>query len=170
MEGTATITGIKNVVAAMGAAFPNEPIKQQGLLSSAMRGSAKPTIMASAKRLALKGDGSGALSESIGIRKLSRSKVKTRRVAAGIEIVPIRYNLKAISMYSNFYYPRGTSVKRFVDGIRHGHLVEFGTKYTSARPFLWPAARSNKSAYVNLFAVTLKKRIESAVKRRAKKK
>ena len=54
-------------------------------------------------------------------------------------------------------------------GIRHGHLVEFGTKKTSPQAFLWPAAKAGFPKYKTLFAGELKKRIEARVKREARK-
>jgi len=173
MEGSVKITGLKEAMKAMQAAFPKNPKQQRGLLNSAMRAAAKGTMLSTAKSLALRGDGSGALSESLGIRVQSRAKMRTKAlVAAGIELVPIRDNAKAMALYINHYYTaRGktTPAKVVASGIRHGHLVEFGTVKTSARPFLWPAAQAGSAGYITKFSAVLKKKTEAAVRRRAKK-
>jgi len=172
VAATARIEGLESAMAAMGAAFPKDPSQQSRLVNAAMRSAAVQTILVSAKLRAAAMDGSGALAESIGIRAKSRKKIMTARRVGGIEVTPIRYNAKAMAMYINHYYTqRGKNPDQSVaiDGIRHGHLVEFGSKNNAARPFLWPAARSKKTAYTNLFAKSLKKKTELAVKRRAKR-
>ncbi len=172
MQGRAKIVGLKDAMAAMAAAFPKDPKKQKSLLAGAMRMSASKTILQSAKRRALSSGGSGALSESLGIRIQSAGKMRTKRAAAAIEIVPVRMNRKATAMYiSHYYTKRGKAAPASIvtSGISHGHLVEFGSANNAARPFLWPAAQSRKQAYVNRFAKDLRKKIEAAVRLRAKR-
>ena len=172
MEGKAKIKGLGSAMKAMAAAFPKDPRQQSRLLNSTMRTAAKGTMLIAAKGFALAGDGSGALSESLGIRNQSRRKVSAKNAAAGVEIVPVRHNPRAIAQYINHYYTsRGKTAPASVvtSGIRHGHLVEFGTVRTSARPFLWPAAQSGRAGYINRFSAILRKKTEAAVRRRAKK-
>ena len=172
MEGTVKIEGLDSALAAMRAAFPIAPKQQARLLNSAMRTAAERSIVPIAKSLALTGDSSGALSESIGVRFQSAVKRRARGVAAGVEVVPVRFNVRAIAMYIQHYYTdRGktASINLVAAGIRHGHLIEFGTVRTAARPFLWPAGQSGKSGFTNKFSKILKKRIEAAVKRRARR-
>ena len=172
MEGKARIVGLKDAMAAMAAAFPKDPKKQRGILGGAMRMAASKTILPSAKRRALSSDGSGALSESLGIRTQSSRKTGSKGIAAGIEIVPVRSNRKAIALYINHYYAqRGKAAPANIvtSGIRHGHLVEFGTRHHAAKPYLWPAAQSQTKSYIRRFARDLSKKIESAVRLRAKK-
>ena len=164
--------GLKDAMAAMAAAFPKDPKKQKTLLVGAMRMAASKTILPSAKRRALSSDGSGALSESLGIRTQTMSKMRSKRAAAGIEIVPVRSNRKAIALYINHYYTqRGKAAPATIvtSGILHGHLVEFGTRHSAAQPFLWPAAQSRTKSYVKRFAKDLGKKIEAAVRLRAKR-
>ena len=172
MEGSAKVMGLKDAVAAMGAAFPKDPEKQRRLLNASMRAGAKPTMLADAKLRAASFDGSGALSESLGIRAISKARALRSGKVAGIYITPVRQNLKAIAKYLSFY--RRNSGRQVIDGIRHGHLVEFGHAtrgggHVAARPFLWPAAQSQSGAYKTSFAASLRKKTEAAVKRRAKR-
>ena len=134
MQGKARIVGLKDAMKAMAAAFPKDPKKQKRLLVGAMRMAASKTILLSAKRRALSSDGSGALSESLGIRTQSAGKMRSKRAAAGIEIVPVRSNLKAMALYiSHYYTQRGKTVsaKVITSGIRQGPLVEFGTRHVA---------------------------------------
>lgn len=172
MEITGKIQGLESAMKAMRAAFPDNPQKQRQLLNQTMSFAARRSIIPVAKQLALQGDGSGALSEAIQPRAVSLSRARAAGKSATIQITPVRSNKKAMALYVNFHYARvGKAVPSniFVSGISHGHLVEFGTKNTSARPFLWPAVVSQRGAYMSLFAKTLKKKVQTAVKLMAKK-
>jgi len=169
-EFGAKLVGLEEALKAMQAAFPGDIKKQQRLLNGAMSGAARKSILPMAKQLAKRGDSSGALSESLNVRAMGRRKRAGK--AAGMEVVPVRSNLKALAKYIQFYYTsRGKAPPSSIltSGIRHGHLVEFGTAKTSAFPFLWPAAQAQASNYKQLFALFLKKRIEAAVRKAAKK-
>ena len=177
MEFSGKVEGHKDVMKTMQAAFPADPKQQQRLLNAAMRKSAQRSILPLAKNLALTGDGSGALSESLGIRAQKQKDLRRKKLAGGVQIVSVRNNMNAIALYMNHYYTsRGKTVPASVafSGIRHGHLVEWGFIHTSGKavsgsPFLWPAARYGASGYKRHFAADLKKKIVAAVKRRAKK-
>jgi hypothetical protein len=170
---SAKIEGLEDAMKAIAAAFPSDPKKQKSLLNSSMRQASTATILKQAKILAMQGDGSGALSEALGIRAQGARKLRAKSLAAGIEIAPIRSNRKAMAMYINHYYTsrgRNAPAKMVASGIRHGHLVEFGSVNNApARPFLYPAATSQTNAYVSRFANDLKRKTEKAVKRAAKK-
>jgi len=178
MEPSVKIEGLDEAMKAMLAAFPADPKKQRQLVNGAMRASAARTILPVAKSMSLAGDGSGALSEALGIRNQSRKKLAMKQGAAGVEVVPVRSNRKAMMMYIAHYYTgRGINppAEMITSGIRHGHLVEFGTGPRErsgpmpARPFLWPAGSSQAAPYKSRFAGDMKKKIEAAVKREAKK-
>jgi hypothetical protein len=165
------IEGLENAMKAMLAAFPTNERRQRGILNASIRTAATDTILADAKQRAKSGDGSGALSEALGIRATSKKKLKSRRVVAGVEIVPVRSNMKAMAMYIQHYYTakgKTAPAKMLTSGVRHGHLVEFGSLNNPARPFLWPAAESKRSAYIGRFAADLTKKTEAAVRREAK--
>jgi len=170
MEANARLTGLNEAVLALAMAFPNDQKKKQQLLHGAMGAASRKTILPLAKQLALAGDGSGALSSALKVRVMNKRKRGNR--AGGMELVPVRFNQKAIHDYIHYYYTskgKAAPMDMVSSGIRHGHLVEFGSVHNAARPFLWPAARAEASAYTQRFASILKKRIEAAVKRAAKK-
>ena len=172
MKVEVKLDGLKEAVRALGEAFPKDPKRQAKLLNQSMSQAAKNTIVPEAKINALAGDGSGALSESIGIRTQSRGKVRAKGAAAGVSVLPVRQNKKAMAMYIEHYYTRkgrAFPAKMFASGIRHGHLVEFGTRHSGAKPFLWPAAQSKFNSYMSRFTSDLRVKIERAVKRARKK-
>jgi len=168
------IEGLDEAMKALRAAFPKDMEAQRRVLNATMRGAATKTIVKMAKVLAYDGDSSGALSESIGIRNQPKRALKTARKAGGVYIAPIRHNAKAIAKYIQYYYNRhGNSAPASVvaSGIRHGHLVEFGvpSRGIPANSFLGAAADSQLSPYEDLFAMSLKQKVENAVRREAKK-
>jgi hypothetical protein len=170
MQATARIRGLDGALKSLQAAFPNNPKQQQRIVNGAMGGSARKSFLPIAKQLAKRGDSSGALSEALAVRAMGRRKRRGR--VGGMEVVPVRNSTKAMALYISHYFtergknPSGTVL---IDGIRHGHLVEFGTAHSAAYPYLWPAAVSGSTEYRALFANELKKRIEGAVRRAAKK-
>jgi len=171
-EPIAKMDGLEDAMRALAAAFPGNAKKQQQVLNGAIRFAARPTVLNQAKLLAMRGDGSGALSESLAMRQTPRRALAERGAAAGIDIVPVRHNRKAMSLYVNHYYvARGLTPPANIvaSGIRHGHLVEFGSVNNSARPFLWPAAQAETPAYRARFAADLRKKIEEAVRRARRK-
>jgi hypothetical protein len=171
MDVGVRVVGLEDAMKAMTDAFPNNPREQRGILNSAMRRSAAQTILLEAKQRALQGDGSGALSESLGIRNKSLRKIKTSRSVAGVEIAPIRTNRRAMAMYIDHYYSRAGRVApafMVLSGIRHGHLIEFGTVYSAARPFLWPAAEGQLSPYMQRVAAEMRKQIDNRLRRSRK--
>lgn len=166
------VEGLEDAMKAMLAAFPADPKRQRGILNASMRMASNKTILADAKQRAKKGDSSGALSESLGIRATSKRKLSARQAVAGVEIVPVRSNMKAMAMYIQHYYTnqgRTAPTSMLTSGIRHGHLVEFGSVNNAADPFLFPAAQSQRGAYITRFSADLTKKIEAAVKREARK-
>lgn len=153
---------------AMLAAFPSDPKKQKQILNGAMRSSAAKAMLPTAKQMAFRGDSSGALSESLGIRNMNARALRKNGTQAGVQVLPVRANRKAMMMYIQHYYTsRGRTPKAgmILSGIRHGHLVEFGSVNNGAYPFLWPAATTGKGAYIRNFAGEMQKKTESAVKR-----
>lgn len=173
MEGSFKVEGLDKVMENLVNAFPREPEEQRKVLNSGMRKSSTQTIVREAKARAAALGGSGALAEAIGVRAKSKRRVMTSRAVAGVEITPIRHNAKAIAMYANYYYIRqGKPVptRVILSGIRHGHLVEFGTVRTAAKPFLWQAATSQLSPFMRRLAEDMERTIRSRLKRRAKTK
>jgi hypothetical protein len=180
MEAKADIVGLKDSLRALRAAFPEDQKERRRILNRSIGASARKNLLPIAKQMALTGDGSGALSESLGVRAMSRrwnlkhgrARAGDKRMReAGMVIVPVRSNRKALAMYIRHYYTnkgKTPPASIIVSGIRHGHLIEFGSVHNSAKPFLWPATVGVPS-YTQQFARDIKKYIAQAVKRAAKK-
>lgn len=175
MEPTVRIKGLKEAMRAMEKAFPKNADKARSLLNQTMSGAARKSILPIAKANALIGDGSGALSESLAMRAVGKSRVRRKGAAASVQVTPVRYNPKAIAMYTAHYYAGQKmqigrlKLDRVAEGIRHGHLVEFGTRHHGAFPFLYPALKSGRSGYIKFFAATLERKIAAAVRHEARK-
>lgn len=168
MDGKARIQGLDEAMKTLVAAFPMDSKTQKSVLNAAIRKAANPTVVRRAKELALAGDGSGALSAAISARAMSQRKLREKNVSAGIEVVPVRFNPRALALYIQHYFTaRGQAVPEgfFRGGLRHGHLVEFGTRNAPARPFMWPALAEQGMAYRAIFTASLRKAIETRVKR-----
>lgn len=174
MEARASIRGLNDALKAIQAAFPNDVKKQSRMINGAMGGAARKTFLQTAKLLALKGDGSGALSESLAVRAQKASRRKGK--AGGMQVVPVRSSRKALALYINYYYTSQGKIPPasiLTHGITHGHLVEFGHAirgggHVPADSFLW-ASTVRMREYTSLFAGGMKKRIAAAVKRAAKR-
>jgi len=134
---------------------------QKSMITSALRAAAKP-IQAAAKQNAqrTRHPSSGALSQSIGIKA---KRLRGSAAVSSLWVAPIRTDKSAVSQYAGFY--GGASVSSVNAGIRHGHLVELGTKHSAARPWLRPALDQNKDRAVSIFKTTLAKRIDREVRK-----
>lgn len=80
------------------------------------------------------------------------SRVLKKRTTA-VFIGPRTKSKKALALYNDLH---DTKIK----GIRHGHLVEFGSQHGPAQPFLRPAFDSNKRLVVSRFSKRLATRID----------
>jgi hypothetical protein len=173
LEATMKVEGLKEAFDVIAKAFPKDPKKQRGILNAGMRSAAKKAIVPAAKQMALTGDSSGALSESITVRATSKKDLRRRGAVAGVKVVPLRSSIKAIQMYAAHYYTsRGLAppTSLLADGIRHGHLVEFGSVHNNPSPFLLPASKAGRSAFTQIFVADLKKKTFAAIKRARKRK
>lgn len=177
MELSIKVHGLKDVTESIAAAFPKDLKQQRSILNSAMRASAKKDVVPIVKRLALQGDESGALSESIAVRTMPLGKSLARGFPATVYITPVRGNLKALGMYiAHYYTSRGEKVppKVATSGIRHGHLIEFGWDQVNGvsqppRSFLGLGVQLGFSALYRSFRDQMGKKLEAAVRRRARK-
>lgn len=173
MEGQAKILGLEDTIKAMQAAFPKEPERQRRLVNATMRKSANMTFVKDAKQRAAALGGSGALADSIGIRTMPRGQIIASGRIAGVYIAPLRHKPSAIRRYIGHYYRTSAPDTVVVNGIRYGHLVEFGHaardgSHVAAKPFMGPAIDAQFNAYRNRFAADLGKKVEAAVRRKAK--
>lgn len=171
LNASAKIEGLEDAMKAMMAAFPADPKQQQKILHRSMGSAARKEILPTSKQLATVGDASGALTESLAVRALPAKERRMRNIAAGMIVVPVRSNRKALARYISHYYTnQGLTppASLLVRGIMHGHLVEFGSKNNAARSFLWAAASQKQGSFVSTFARELKRITEAAVKKAAK--
>lgn len=170
MEMRGEIKGLEAALKNLEEAFPKQAEEQRRLLNRAMAGSARKSMLPLAKSLALVGDGSGALSESLALRATSKGAAMRKGAAASMQITPVRDNKKAIAKYIAFYKKNSNmGTKELLSGIRHGHLIEFGTARTAAYPYLYPAMAQGKSAYISIFAGILENRIAAKVRSNARR-
>jgi len=172
IEATAKIDGLESALSAMRAAFPEKYKKQRSILNNSLSGAARKAIIPVAKQLALRGDESGALSKSIKPRARSYSKSRRRGAVSSVAITPHRMDAAAMAVYVNHYYSsKGLAAPAGLisGGIRHGHLIEFGTVNHPAQPFLYPALRVGFRPFLALFAKSIERKTQAAVKRAARK-
>jgi len=136
---------------------------QRKSVTSALKKAAEPMADA-ARRNAVKT--SGALAESIKIK--ANRKGRRGGMVSRVWILPVRTDNKAIARYLS-HYGKGLDGKRIKQGIRHGHLVEFGfrvgNRQVGARPFLQPAFDQTWRKSVSVFKETLAKRTEARIKK-----
>ena len=173
---TGKVLGLQEVMKNIQAAFPKDPNQQRKLIQQGMRASLKNTVLAGVKKRALALGGSGALSESMGLRAIRKARLKTSRAVAGVQIVSVRNNMKAVALYANHYYAakgKAVPMRLIASGIRHAHLVEFGHEtrgggFVAARSFLWPSVQEGRAAYMRGVGTHINRKMESAIKRRGK--
>ena len=172
MNLSANLDGLEDAIKAMAAAFPAEPKKQKQIVNTALRVSAQKHMLPRAKQMAKVGDSSGALSQSLAVRSQSAKKLRSKGIPAGVEIVPVRNDRKALALYIAHYYTaegRIAPASIITSGIRHGHLIEFGSANNNAQPYLWPAAQGGKAGFVQDVGKEMSKATERAVNRARKK-
>lgn len=167
-NGNATIQGLEAALKTLGDAYPSDPRRQRGLIGTGMRVAARKTILPIAKQMAQQGDGSGALSEALTVRQQSNRRLREKNIPVGVEVVPFRFNRKAIALYIQHYYTnqgRTPPAGIVASGIRHGHLVEFGSANNNAQPYLAPARDQGLTSFTN----TVAQEIGTAVERRVER-
>lgn len=130
----------------------------------AMLRAIQPMVRA-AQLNALKIAKSGSLAIAMGARykrELSRATLFGKQVveAAVVSVGPIRRDSAARAAYTVYYHR-----SRLVTGIRHGHLVEYGTKHSPAMPFLRPAFDSRAAAVVRGYGLELRTAIDRVARR-----
>ena len=173
MEPSVKIEGLEEAMKAMREAFPRDHKTQKKIINKGIRKGAAEALLPEIKARAMSYKDSGALAESIGIRPMSTRSIRTARAVGGMEITPIRTNLKAMAMYINHHYTskgRNAPSGMLLSGIRHGHLVEFGvpTRGIPARSFLWDPVPPKVAQYLITAAAEFKRDIEARVRRRGK--
>lgn len=97
---------------------------------------------------------------SIAMRVWNVKKGQTRITAASVEMGPKRSDKRAIAAYWSFYTGQTPTPAQFLNGIRHGHLVEWGTKHSPAKPFMRPGFDANARTLIARFQKIMGKEIE----------
>lgn len=108
---------------------------------------------------------SGSLALAMGARykrELSRATLFGQQVveAAVVSVGPIRRSQAARAAYTVYYHK-----KRLVLGIRHGHLEEWGTSHSPAKPFMRPAFDATASRVVEGYGFELRTEIDKVAHR-----
>lgn len=152
------VEGLKELEQALLKEIPKEARK---VLLGGLRDAAQP-MLAMAKGYAKSTDASGALSESLALKTVSAKRTKH---SASILLGPNRMSSTAKAMYLAYYNQDWDAAN---DGIRHGHLVEFGTKHSGADPFLRPALDAAGPFFAHGFAGATWKRLASKIKKRGR--
>ena len=187
MDVNFKITGGPEVARALRAAWPNNPKRQRQVLNQAIKAAAKDTIVPRASIMAQRSGGSGSLAAAMNSRVMSKKFARMEGATAGVWVGPVRKDTKGIAKYINHYWlGRGKKINPsiFTYGLRHAHLVEWGHDIVvggpkgkggkvigraPARPFMRPALHSGASSYKRKLVPMLRKKIEAAVRREAKR-
>jgi len=139
---------------------------QTKVLRRALRIASRP-MLNSARSKARRGK-SNSLAIAMSVWNVRQGQ--RRRTAASIEVGPRRNNKRALVAYYNFYKGKTPTPQQLINGIRHGHLVEWGTKGTPAHPFMRPAMDAHGQEVIRNFGRILGREIEKeAAKGVAKK-
>ncbi len=142
------------------------PAKAAGrTLNRALRVAAKP-IVAAAKNNAKRARNphSFALSQSIQAW-VARKRIRKHGLAGSLMIGPRRSHKPALVAYYDFYDSKRLTPQALENGIRHGHLVEWGTSQSSANPFMRPALDQNAARFIRSFADILGNEIEKETRK-----
>jgi hypothetical protein len=142
--------GFDEAAKAIERSFPKTS-KQRSVMQLAMRDAGRQTALVDAALRAAALGGSGSLGQALTMRNRSLRAIQSARVFSGVELVVKRHMKRAIKTYEAHY---GVKVK---DGIRHGHLVEFGvpSRGIPARSFLWAASEAQAPAYVRKLSTSI---------------
>lgn len=141
---------------------------QQRALARALSQAARP-IRDAARSNAQKIAGSGALAMAVSTwRNRKGERARGTNTFASVEVGPRRSNKRALAAYYSFYKGRTPSPRQLQLGIRHGHLVEFGTKRTPARRWLTAAFDSQGTQAIERFRQVVGPAIEREARRLAR--
>jgi HK97 gp10 family phage protein len=155
------VLGLKHLEDVLLRQIPAEA--RQGVMVGALKEAAKP-IVAAAKQGYSALDGSGSLAIATSTWRSRRAERHGNHFAS-VEVGPRRSNRKALAAYY-VYYGRKLTPRALNNGIRHAHLVEWGTaRGMRAHRVMTRAFDSQAPAAVKSFTSILGKRIERATAR-----
>ena len=123
---------------------------------------------------------SGALSLSISTWKVAKgllrqSRIRGLKTAARLHLGPRRNFKRAFNIYAQHYFNGRVSPTRYVNGIRHGHLIEWGHKQSGRKgkkkveafPFMEPAFRQEGTATIERFRKIIWQELRAEVQKLA---
>ncbi len=168
MEVTSTITNAEDFIEVLRRSMPKA--MGDGVVGGALLKAARPMV-GELKSLYRSLGASGALAAAT---KAWRVGPRSRKYGALVRVGPLRYNSLAIAKYAAYY-------GRVADGIRHGHLVERGTKLRRTKTgvargqvegkwYVKRAANATIAQCGRIFQQTLAKDMDRAMSRRAQRK
>lgn len=139
---------------------------QSNVVAGAIKEAAKPMVQAIKRDFRALG-GSGSLSLATSSWRDRKRETRGGQHFASVAVGPKRGNRRALAAYFA-YYGKKVTPRQYQLGIRHGHLVEFGTRRGSpARNVLGRAQDTYGVALVNSFGGIMGRRIEEAAAKAA---
>jgi hypothetical protein len=157
----AEIKGLENVEQLLGKTGLQAKTKKQ-VVQRALIKAARPLVNVAASRFRRLG-GSNSLATSMKAYRVRKGG--SRRTFASVEVGPKRGDKRALAAYFR-HYGKTPTPRRLQLGIRHGHLVEFGSENNEvARRILENTARSQFRNVVNGFNKNIGKEIDAAVRK-----
>jgi len=166
MKVDVQVRGLKELTETLTRVLPAKV--QQKAVATALRKAAGPMVRAA--RASYKANArSGSLAAAMAIwrnRKGERRRGST--TFASVELGPRRSNKRALVKYYSYYRGKPTPAQLRL-GIRHGHLIEFGTKRgTPAYRILTRAFDAHGRKAIDAFGAELGKAIEKEAARRGR--
>ena len=132
------------------------------VIQKALRVSSKPMLKTAQNTVA---KNSGALAASLRSWNVKANR-RREETFATVHLGPKRSWKKAVSLVAS-HYDRSFKVNSL--GIYHGHIIEFGTKYQTAQPFLGPAMEAHGQSMIKEFGRIMGDEIEKEALRLKRK-
>ena len=145
---TYTVEGLRHVDAFLARELPGK--MGAATIARGLRLAAKP-MRDAARANAIALGGSGALALAITVWRTRKGMKSGGDTVASVEVGPRRNSKAALARYYAFYGKRPTPAM-LINGIRHGHLVEWGTMRTAPRRFMQRAFDAQAQNSVAIFS------------------
>lgn len=166
MKVTVEITGLRELRETLTRSLPAKV--QRKAVASALRNAAQPMVKAAKASYRALG-GSGSLAVATGVWRNRKAERKGSALTfASIEVGPRRSNRRALATYYAHYRGRTPTPHQLSLGIRHGHLVEWGTTHSAARRIMTRVFDTHARAAVERFGGELARAIEKEAERRGR--
>ena len=168
------VEGLQDVLKAVENIFPKDDTAARAILNQGMGASMRKHMLPMAKQLAASTNKSGALAESLAVRAIQKRHLNDLPATANacVRLTPVMANRKAAALYINYYYLSKGKIPPdsiWTSGIRHGHLVEFGSVNNTPKPYILPSVRAGRAKFEKDWANFMWKKTKARVKRFVKK-